>query len=85
MRIKKRLILPTPSVVLKVASQTVMGIAMGLALTLILTVVDQQGVVRLIDHDAGQDAVFVFVGTIVPTFGLGATLTGLILIMTENN
>jgi hypothetical protein len=85
MRIKKRLILPTSSVVLKVASQTVMGIAMGLALTLILTGVDQQGVVRLIDHDAGQDAVFVFVGTIVTTFGLGATLSGLILIMTENN
>ena len=85
MRIKKRLILPTSSVVFEVASQTVMGIAMGLALTLILTVVDQQGVVRLIDHDAGQDAVFVFVGTIVTTFGLGATLTGLILIMTERN
>ena len=51
MRIKKR-ILSTPSVVLKAASQTVMGIAMGLGLTLILTVVDQQGVVRL--HDAGQ-------------------------------
>ena len=85
MRIKKRLIPPTSSVVFEVASQTVMGIAMGLALTLILTVVDQQGVVRLIDHDAGQDAVFVFVGTIVTTFGLGATLTGLILIMTENN
>ena len=84
MRIRKRLILPTPSVVLKVASQTVMGVAMGLVLTLVLTVVDQRGdSVRLIDHDAGQDAVFVFVGTIVTTFGLGATLTGLILIMTE--
>jgi hypothetical protein len=74
MRIKKRLVLPTPSVVFKVASQTVMGIAMGLALTLILTVVDQQGVVRLIDHDAGQDAVFVFVGTIVTTFGHGCDI-----------
>jgi len=62
-----------------------MGIAMGLVLTLILTVVDQQGVVRLIDHDTGRNTVFVFVGTIVTTFGLGATLTGLILIMTEKH
>ena len=85
MRIRKRFILPTPSVVLKIASQTVMGVAMGLVLTLILTVVDQHGLVRLIDHDAGQDAVFVFVGTIVTAFGLGATLTGLILIMTEGH
>jgi hypothetical protein len=62
-----------------------MGIAMGLVLTLILTVVDQQGVVRLMDHDAGQNAVFVFVGTIITTFGVGATLTGIILIMTERH
>ena len=61
-----------------------MGIAMGLVLTLILTVVDQQGVVRLIDH-AGRNTVFAFVGTIVTTFGVGATLTGLILIMTEKH
>jgi hypothetical protein len=85
MRTQRRSILPTPSVALNLVSQTVMGIAMGLLFTLILAVADRSGVVRLVDQTADQGSVFVFVGTIVTTFGIGATLTGLILMMIEKS
>jgi hypothetical protein len=83
---RRRSIVPTPSVVMKVASNTVMGIALGLLLVLALNILDQSGVAKLIDHNADQGTtVFVFVGTVVTTFGIGATLTGLILIMMEDS
>jgi hypothetical protein len=77
----------TTSVVVRLASNTVMGIAMGLLFVLTLGVLDQSGIARLIDHkaDQGSTTVFVFVGTIVTTFGIGSTLTGLILIMMEDS
>ena len=83
---RRRSILPSPSIVMKLASNAVMGIAMGLLFVLILNMLDQSGVVRLIDHSADQGAtVLVFVGTIVMTFAIGATLTGLILMMTDES
>ena len=74
----------TPSVAMKLASNAVMGIAMALVFVLTLNVLDRSGIARLIDHSQGA-TVLVFVGTVVTTFGMGATLTGLILIMTEDN
>ena len=70
---------------MKLAGNTVMGVAMGLLFVFALNVLDQSGIARLIDHGADQGTtVLVFVGTIVTT-GIGATLTGLILIMMEDN
>jgi hypothetical protein len=74
------------SVAMKLAGNTAMGVAMGLLFVLTLNVIDQSGVARLLDHSDNQGtSVLVFVGTIVTTFGIGATLTGLVLIMTEDN
>lgn len=76
----------TTSVLMKLAGNTVMGVAMGLLFVFALNVLDQSGIARLIDHGADQGTtVLVFVGTIVTKFGIGATLTGLILIMMEDN
>ena len=83
---RRRTLIPTPSVVMKLASNTVMGIAMGLLFVLVLNILDQSGVVRLIDHSLDQGTtVLVFVGIIVMTFGIGTTLTGLILIMMDES
>jgi hypothetical protein len=68
------------------AAPTVMGVALGLLFVLVLNILDQSGVVRLIDHSSDQDTtVLVFVGIIVMTFGIGTTLTGLILIMMDES
>ena len=86
MRTKKPSVLLTPSALLNLASHTVMGVAMGLAFALMLTLIDQSGVVTLIDHNADPGTTtLVFVGTLVLTFGIGATLTGLIFILTEES
>ena len=83
---RRRTLIPTPSVVMKLASNTVMGVAMGLLFVLVLNILDQSGVVRLIDHSSDQGTtVLVFVGIIVMTFGIGTTLTGLILIMMDES
>ena len=76
--------LVTPSGLLKLVSHAAMGIAMGLAFALILILVDPAGIATLIDHGRSQGTA-VFVGTLVLTFGIGATLTGVVFIMMENN
>ena len=74
----------TPSGLLKLGSHAAMGVAMGLAFALILILVDPAGIATLIDH-RGSQGTAVFVGTLVLTFGIGATLTGVVFIMMENN
>ena len=74
----------TPSGLLKLVGHAAMGVAMGLAFALILILVDPSGIATLIDH-GGSQGTTVFVGTLVLTFGIGATLTGVVFIMTENN
>lgn len=68
----------------RLATQAAMGSAMGLAVTLLLIVVDPAVIATLIAH-GGKQAIVVCVGTIVLTFGIGATLTGAIFILTEHN
>jgi hypothetical protein len=60
-----------------------MGVAMGLAFALLLIILDPAGTATLIAH-GGKQAITVCVGTIVLTFGIGATLTGAIFILTED-
>jgi hypothetical protein len=74
----------TPSGLLKLGSHAAMGVAMGLAFALVLMLADPSGIATLIAH-GGTQAVAVFVGTLVLTFGIGATLTGLVFIVTEDH
>jgi len=67
----------TPSGLLKLGSHAAMGVAMGLAFALVLMLADPSGIATLIAHG--------FVGTLVLTFGIGATLTGLVFIVTEDH
>jgi hypothetical protein len=83
MRMKKRSGLASPSGPVRLVNQTVMGAAMGLAFALLLILVDPAGVATLIAH-GGRQATAVCVGTIVLTFGIGATLSGAIFILTED-
>jgi hypothetical protein len=63
-----------------------MGLAVGLAFALILTALDLYGIASLIEHTAApQTTMLEFVGTIVTTFAIGATLTGLVFLMTEED
>jgi hypothetical protein len=83
MQTKRRPGLASPSGAARLASQTAMGVAMGLAFALMLVVVDP-GIATLIAH-GGRQAIAVCVGTIVLTFGIGATLTGAVFILTEDH
>jgi hypothetical protein len=74
----------TPSGLLKLGSHAAIGVAMGLAFALVLMLADPSGIATLIAH-GGTQAVAVFVGTLVLTFGIGATLTGLVFIVTEDH
>ncbi|MGC2808740.1 MAG: hypothetical protein WA303_00020 [Bradyrhizobium sp.] len=80
----------TPAVwltsVLKLASHAAMGIAMGLVFTLVLSIADPAGIITLIKHGATPGPTWaMFVGTVLLTFAIGATLTGFIFIMTEDS
>jgi len=79
----------TPTVwltqVLKLAAHTGMGVAMGLAFSLVLTIADPSGINNLIEHsDMPGMTLAMFVGAIVLSFGVGATLTGLVFLMSED-
>ncbi len=84
MRTKKPSGLVTPSGLLRLVGHAAMGVAMGLSFALILMVMDPSGIATLIDHGGGQGTT-VFVSTLVLTFGIGATLTGAVFIMTEDD
>jgi hypothetical protein len=76
--------LVTPSWLLKLMGHAVMGVAMGLAFALILIVTDPSGISTLI-ADSGSQGMDVFFGALVVTFGVGATLTGVVFLMTEDH
>jgi hypothetical protein len=85
-RPKKRSALIKPSLLLEVASHTAMGVAVGLAFAFLATHVSGFGVATLINYSRAPDAVMLmFVGTCTITFGIGATLTGLAITLTERS
>jgi len=83
MRTKQRSKLASPSGLLELAGHTAMGVAMGLGFALMLVLIDPADIATLIAH-GGSQATAVFVGTLVLTFAIGATLTGAVLILTED-
>jgi hypothetical protein len=80
----------TPAVwltsVLKLAVHSAMGVAVGLAFSLILTMTDPGGIITLINHsDTPGITLAMFVGTIILSFAIGATLTGLVFMVSEDD
>ena len=85
MRPKKRSALIKLSLLLEVACHTVMGIAVGLAFAFLATHITALGIATLINYSPTPDVVMImFVGTCAITFGIGATLTGLAITLTED-
>jgi hypothetical protein len=74
-----------PSLLLEVISHTAVGIAVGLAFAFLTTHVTALGIATLINDSPTPDVVMImFVGTCAITFGIGATLTGLAITLTED-
>ncbi|HEX9471976.1 MAG TPA: hypothetical protein VF957_20835 [Bradyrhizobium sp.] len=84
MQTKKPSGLVTPAGLLKLVGHAAMGVAMGLALALILILMDPSGIASAVDH-GGSQGFTVFVGTLVLSFAIGATLTGVVFMMTDDN
>ena len=85
MRPKKRSALMKPSLLMEATSHTAMGVAVGLAFAFLVTHITALGIATLINYSLAPDAVMLmFVGTCAITFGIGATLTGLAITLTED-
>jgi hypothetical protein len=72
----------SPTGVIKLATHTMMGAALGLAFGLAL-ILSNPAVANLLNH-GGSQAVLVFVLTLVTTFAIGATLTGAVFLLAED-
>jgi hypothetical protein len=84
-RPKKRSALMKPSLLMEATSHTAMGVAVGLASAFLVTHITALGIATLINYSLAPDAVMLmFVGTCAITFGIGATLTGLAITLTED-
>jgi hypothetical protein len=85
-RPKKRSALIRPSLLIEATGHTAMGVAVGLAFAFLVTHISALGIVTLINYSPAPDAVMLmFVGTCAITFGIGATLTGLAITLTEDS
>jgi hypothetical protein len=83
LRPKKRSILIKPVVAAR-TSHTAMGVAVGLVFAFLSTHITALGIATLINYSLTPDDVMtMFVGTCAITFGIGATLTGLAITLTE--
>jgi hypothetical protein len=73
-----------PSTVLAVANHAAMGVALGLVFALILIWTPLFGILPLINlSDDPAMTMETFVGTVVLMFGVGAALTGFVLMMED--
>lgn len=82
MRAKKSSDLISPAGLIKLMTHAMMGAALGLAFSLAL-ILSNPAVASLLDHGGSQAAV-VFTLTLVTTFAIGATLTGVVFILAED-
>jgi hypothetical protein len=83
---KKRSRSIKPSVLLEIASHTAMGAAVGLAFAFLAIHITPLGIATLIGYSQAPHAVMLmFVGTCTIGFGIGATLTGLAITLTEKS
>ncbi|WP_441234407.1 hypothetical protein [Bradyrhizobium sp. 930_D9_N1_4] len=82
MRAKKSPGLISPTGIIRLMTHTMMGAALGLSFSLAL-ILFNPAVANLLNH-GGDSAAIVFVVTLVTTFAIGATLTGVVFIIAEN-
>ncbi|UPT85511.1 hypothetical protein HAP41_0000035155 [Bradyrhizobium barranii subsp. apii] len=82
MRGKKSPSLISPTGVIKLMTHAMMGAALGLVFGLAL-VLFNPAVANLLSH-SGHSGAMVFIITLVTTFAIGATLTGLVFILAED-
>ena len=81
---KKPSAIVKPGTVLAIANHAAMGIALGLVFALILIWTPFFGVLPLINlSDDPSVTMETFVGTVVLMFGVGAALTGFVLMMED--
>jgi flagellar motor component MotA len=86
MRQKKWPALIKPSLLLEVAGHGAMGVAVGLAFAFVVTHIAASEIATFINRSpAPAAALLSFVGTCATTFGIGATLTGLVMTLTEDH
>ena len=74
--------LVSPAGIITIMTHAMMGAALGLAFGLAL-ILSNPAVANLLNH-GGDSAAAVFVVTLVTTFAIGATLTGLVFILAED-
>ncbi|MBR1328041.1 hypothetical protein ABIA00_006915 [Bradyrhizobium ottawaense] len=82
MRAKKSSDLISPTGLIKLMTHAMMGAALGLAFSLAL-ILSNPAVAKLLDH-GGSQAAIIFALTLVTTFAIGATLTGVVFILAED-
>ncbi len=84
MRSPKGRVLIDASMVLALAGHAAMGLALGLGFSFSLIFFDTLGLKALIAHSVDpRSTTIVFAGIFALAFAVGATLTGLVLIMME--
>jgi hypothetical protein len=82
MRAKRSSGLISPAGIIKLMTHAMMGAALGLVFSLAL-ILCNPAVANLLGH-GGNQAVVVFALTLVTTFAIGATLTGIVFILAED-
>ncbi|HSY55711.1 MAG TPA: hypothetical protein VK834_04620 [Bradyrhizobium sp.] len=83
---KRRSALIKPSLLLALASHAAMGVALGLGFAFLETHLTALGVTTLIGYSRTPDTLrLIFVGTCAAGFGIGATLTGAAITLTETS
>ncbi|TFV79625.1 hypothetical protein E4K64_02890 [Bradyrhizobium frederickii] len=82
MRTKKSSDLISATGLIKLMTHTLMGAALGLAFSLAL-ILCNPAVASLLNN-GGSQAAIVFALTLVTTFAIGATLTGVVFILAED-
>lgn len=86
MRPKKRSALIGVSLLVELASHAAMGVAVGLGFAFVIIHVTALDIATLINQSPAPAAnLLSFVGTCATTFGIGATLTGLVITLTEDH
>jgi hypothetical protein len=83
MRARKSPGLLSPTGAIRLVTHAMMGAALGLAFGLALTLVNPAFAALLIS--GGSASIIVFIVTLVTTFAIGATLTGVVFILAEDN
>jgi hypothetical protein len=86
MRPKKRSALIKPWLLVELASHATMGVAVGLAFAFLVTHITALDIGTFISYSQNPTGtLLMFAGTCAATFGIGATLTGLVIMLTEGD